>query len=69
MTDGLMLELGDIEDVSEDEAYEAELKEPRVSAAERAHDRRWKWLQFKAGVNLKRRKKRAKAKRKAVTSG
>lgn len=64
MTDGLMLDLGDIDEVSEDEQYEAELKEPRATMADKAFERRHKWLQFKAGLNLKRRKKRA-AKRKA----
>jgi hypothetical protein len=28
--------------VSEDEVFEAELKEPRVTAADRAFERRWK---------------------------
>ena len=60
MYDKLMLDFGDLDEVSEDEEWERELKADREERAERAFDNRWKWLQFK-GANWKRRKRRKKA--------
>lgn len=60
MPDKLMLDLGDIDEVSEDEQYEEELKRPRADAADRQFERRRKWLEFKTGLNLRRKRKRRK---------
>lgn len=60
MSDKLMLGLGDIDEVSEDEQYEEELKRPRADAADRRYELRRKWLDFKTGLNLKRKRKRRK---------
>lgn len=59
MSDKLMLDFGDIEEVSEDESWAQELKSERATQAERNFQSRWKWLQFK-GANWKRKKRRKK---------
>lgn len=62
MSDKLMLGLEDLEDqLSEDEEFEQELKAERVAAADRAHQRRMNWLNFKGMVWKKRRRRKKKA--------
>lgn len=60
MDDKLLLGLEDLDEVSEDEQYEEELKADRVAAADRAHQRRMNWLNFKGMIWKRKRKKRAK---------
>lgn len=66
MSDRLMLGLEDLDEVSEDERYNEELKQPRISQADLAFQRRWNWLKFK-GVNWKRKKRKKNAAKKAGT--